>query len=173
MKSYGPGGPRGPPPQIPRSTHSRGVPRQSSQGAPFLILKPPIEVTIMLTQPEFPAHRRRDPLRLAELQAYTEFMNSDRAGRALYELKTSRNVPELDFAILLEDVAGGVDDGFTGCKVIKNHRDRAMVLTVLDTGLRLGEIAGLQVADLQDGWLQVDGKTGERQVPVSPEVLWT
>ena len=47
------------------------------------------------------------------------------------------------------------------------------MLTVLDTGLRLGEIAGLQVADLQDGWLQVDGKTGERQVPVSPEVLWT
>ena len=90
----------------------------------------------MLTQPEFPAHRRRDPLRLAELQAYTEFMNSDRAGRALYELKTSRNVPELDFAILLEDVAGGVDDGFTGCKVIKNHRDRALVLTALDTGLR-------------------------------------
>ena len=73
----------------------------------------------------------------------------------------------------LVDVAGGVDDGFTGCKVIKNHRDRALVLTVLDTGLRLGEIAGLQVADLQDGWLQVDGKTGERQVPVSPEVLWT
>ena len=90
----------------------------------------------MLTQPEFPAHRRRDPLRLAELQAYTEFMNSDRAGRALYELKTSRNVPELDFAILLEDVAGGVDDGFTGCKVIKNHRDRTLVLTALDTGLR-------------------------------------
>ena len=105
MKSYGPGGPRGPPPQIPRSTHSRGAPRQSSQGAPFLILKPSIEVTIMLTQPEFPAHRRRDPLRLAELQAYTEFMNSDRAGRVLYEVKTSRNVPELDFAVLLEDMA--------------------------------------------------------------------
>ena len=61
MKSYGPGGPRGPPLQIPRSTHSRGVPRQSSRGAPFLILKPSIEVTIMLTQPEFPANRRRDP----------------------------------------------------------------------------------------------------------------
>ena len=59
----------------------------------------------MLTQPDFPAHRRRDPLRLAELQAYNEFMNSDRAGRVLYELKTSRNVPELDFAVLLEDVA--------------------------------------------------------------------
>ena len=59
----------------------------------------------MLTQPEFPAHRRRDPLRLAELQAYQEFMNSDRAGRVLYEVKTSRNVPELDFAALIEGVA--------------------------------------------------------------------
>ena len=47
----------------------------------------------MLTQPEFPSHRRRDPVRLAELQVYTEFMNSDRAGRVLYEVKTSRNVP--------------------------------------------------------------------------------
>ena len=59
----------------------------------------------MLTQPDFPSHRRRDPMRLAELQVYTEFMNSDRAGRALYELKTSRNVPELDFTVLIEGVA--------------------------------------------------------------------
>ena len=59
----------------------------------------------MLTQPEFPAHRRREPLRLAELQAYQEFADSDRAGRVLYEVKTSRNVPELDFAVLLEDMA--------------------------------------------------------------------
>ena len=59
----------------------------------------------MLTQPEFPAHRRRDPLRLAELQAYQEFADSDRAGRVLYEVKTSRNVPELDFAALIEGVA--------------------------------------------------------------------
>ena len=74
----------------------------------------------------------------------------------------------------LVDVAGGVDDGFkhfTGCKVLKTQRGKALVLTALDTGLRLGEIAGLQVADLQDGWLLVNGKTGERQVPVSPEVL--
>ena len=59
----------------------------------------------MLTQPDFPSHRRRDPMRLAERQVYTEFMNSDRAGRVLYEVKTSRNTPELDFAVLLEDVA--------------------------------------------------------------------
>ena len=59
----------------------------------------------MLIQPDFPPHRRRDLLRLAELQVYTEFMNSDRAGRVLYEVKTSRNVPELDFTVLIEDVA--------------------------------------------------------------------
>ena len=59
----------------------------------------------MLTQPDFPAHRRRDPLRLAELQAYTQFMNSDRPGRVLYEVKTSRNIPELDFAVLIEGTA--------------------------------------------------------------------
>ena len=74
----------------------------------------------------------------------------------------------------LVDVASGFDGGFehiTGWKVLKNHRDKALVLTLLDTGLRLGEITSLHVADLQDGWLMVNGKTGERQVPVSTEVL--
>ena len=74
----------------------------------------------------------------------------------------------------LVDVASAPDDeveNLSGGKVLKHHRDKALVLTALDTGLRLGEITGLQVADLQDGWLQVNGKTGERQVPVSPEVL--
>ena len=59
----------------------------------------------MLTQPELPSHRRWDSLRLAELQAYQEFADSDREGRVLYEVKTSRNTPELDFAVLLEGVA--------------------------------------------------------------------
>ena len=58
----------------------------------------------MLTRPDFPPHRRRDPLRLAELQVYTEIMNSDRQGRALYEL-TSPNAPQLDFAVAVQDVA--------------------------------------------------------------------
>ena len=58
----------------------------------------------MLTQPKFPPHRQRDPLRLAELQVYTEIMNSDREGRALYEL-TSANAPQLDFAVAVQDVA--------------------------------------------------------------------
>ena len=65
----------------------------------------------------------------------------------------------------LVDVAGGVDDGFTGCKVIKNHRDRALVLTALDTGLRLGEIAGLQVADLQDGWCRWTARPANARYP--------
>ena len=59
----------------------------------------------MLIQPESPPLRRRDPLRLAELQVYNECMQSDRAGRVLYEVKTSLNTPELDFAVWLEDVA--------------------------------------------------------------------
>ena len=59
----------------------------------------------MLTQPDFPSHRRRDPTRLAELQVYIEFINSNRAGRVLYEVKTSRNTPELNFAVMLEGVS--------------------------------------------------------------------
>ena len=59
----------------------------------------------MLIQPAFPPHRRQDPMRLAELAVYTELANSDREGRALYELKTSRGVPELDFNVMIENQA--------------------------------------------------------------------
>ena len=58
----------------------------------------------MLTQPEFPPHRRLDPMRQAELEVYNELAASDYPGRTLYELKTSRAAPELDFAVLLEKV---------------------------------------------------------------------
>lgn len=51
-----------------------------------------------------------------------------------------------------------------------NDRDRAMVAVILDTGLRLGEVAGMVKADLGPGYMRVSGKTGERQVPLSPGV---
>ena len=49
-------------------------------------------------------------------------------------------------------------------------RDRALVLVILDCGLRLGEVANLRQHHVRDGWLVVSGKTGERQVPVSSEL---
>lgn len=53
-----------------------------------------------------------------------------------------------------------------------SRRDRAILMLLLDTGLRVGELAALTPADLhQDqagAWsVQVDGKTGPRVVPVS------
>ena len=54
-----------------------------------------------------------------------------------------------------------------------NARDRVLLLLVLDSGLRLGEVAGLRHADLRGQWLEVSGKVGMRQVPVSPEVMIT
>ena len=54
--------------------------------------------------------------------------------------------------------------------VAHTRRDRAMVLVIMDCGLRLGEVAGLRLNDLRDGWLTVNGKIGARQVPVSPGV---
>ena len=51
-----------------------------------------------------------------------------------------------------------------------NPRDKALVLVVLDSGLRVEEVAGLRRGDLGDGWLVVRGKVGTRRVPVSQEV---
>ena len=49
----------------------------------------------------------------------------------------------------------------------QTDRDQALLLTVLDTGLRVGEVANMRRADVADGWLSVDGKVGQRRVPVS------
>ena len=54
--------------------------------------------------------------------------------------------------------------------VALTRRDRALALVIMDCGLRLGEVVGLRHGDIRDGWLTVYGKTGARQVPVSPTV---
>ena len=54
---------------------------------------------------EFPQNRREDPKRQAEWTVYLEITKSDRPGEALYELKTNRSTPELDYALFVEGVA--------------------------------------------------------------------
>lgn len=46
-------------------------------------------------------------------------------------------------------------------------RDVALITLLIDTGLRIGEVTNLRLQDVdwQQGWLQVDGKTGARVVP--------
>lgn len=57
----------------------------------------------------------------------------------------------------------------------ESRRDRAMVMLALDTGIRLGELAGLRWSDVGPDYIRVGrepgyGKTGERQVPITPRV---
>ena len=58
----------------------------------------------------------------------------------------------------------------------RNRRNYALLLFFLDTGARLGEVAGLGWADLQEegesAWtVRLEGKTGERRVPVSARLM--
>ena len=55
-------------------------------------------------------------------------------------------------------------------RVCSSQRDRAMVALLLDTGIRLGELAGLRWQDIDEDALRVDGKTGPRILPLSPQV---
>ncbi len=66
---------------------------------------------------------------------------------------------------LIEPVA---DDVLRRLLAISSVRDRAIVLLMLDTGLRLSEVAGIRLGDLRpDGTLKVRGKgSRERIVPV-------
>ena len=51
-----------------------------------------------------------------------------------------------------------------------SRRDRAMVALTLDTGVRVGELAGLRWAHVKSKVIQVSGKTGPRLVPTSSQV---
>ena len=51
-----------------------------------------------------------------------------------------------------------------------DNRNRGLVAVVIDTGIRLGEIAGTGKADLGFDHLRVTGKIGDRQVPMPPAV---
>lgn len=50
---------------------------------------------------------------------------------------------------------------------IRKERDAALILVLLDTGIRIGEAANLELDDIEwnDKMLRVHGKTGERDVP--------
>ena len=61
-----------------------------------------------------------------------------------------------------------IDAVWRDCETL---RSRALVALVLDTGLRLGEIAAMHRSDLGEFSLRVTGKIGARQVPVSPGLL--
>lgn len=50
-------------------------------------------------------------------------------------------------------------------------RDTLIVMILLETGMRRGELLGLHLSDFQDGLVKVLGKgRKERRIPVSPEV---
>ena len=51
-----------------------------------------------------------------------------------------------------------------------NDRDRAIILTLSGTGIRVGECKNLVFDDIGEDTIKVRGKTGEREVPLHPIV---
>jgi site-specific recombinase XerD len=52
-----------------------------------------------------------------------------------------------------------------------SRRDRALLSVALDTGARLGELASMTRSSVTLSGIHVEGKTGDRFLPVSPHVL--
>lgn len=48
-------------------------------------------------------------------------------------------------------------------------RDRAILTLLIDTGIRSGELANLQIKDIREEMISVRGKSGHRNVPISEE----
>ena len=55
-------------------------------------------------------------------------------------------------------------------KAADTARDRVLVLLVMACGLRLGELASLRWTDVRDDHLVVNGKVGDRVVPISRSI---
>ncbi len=53
---------------------------------------------------------------------------------------------------------------------VETDQERALVYLLLHTGIRIGEVEGMKVADIVNGELTVDGKTGPRPVTLQPEM---
>jgi len=51
---------------------------------------------------------------------------------------------------------------------LRDGRDKALIYTLLDTGIRVGELLGIRPEDIREEDMLVDGKTGMRAVPISP-----
>jgi integrase len=51
-----------------------------------------------------------------------------------------------------------------------NDRDRAIILVLSGTGIRVGECRNLCFKDIGNDTIKVRGKTGEREVPLHPSV---
>ena len=50
------------------------------------------------------------------------------------------------------------------------NRDRLIIAMFLDGGIRLGEMASIRAGSIQGRWLRIVGKTGERWVPITPDL---
>jgi Site-specific recombinase XerD len=59
---------------------------------------------------------------------------------------------------------------------VLGHRDRTIILVLLETGIRVSELCGLRIQDIHDNYIRVLGKGNkEREVGIAPAVskqLW-
>lgn len=73
--------------------------------------------------------------------------------------------PQLPRVLSTDQVSRLIDQG------CQSRRDRAMVLIILDTGIRLSEVASIDKEQMSPDVLRVNGKRGVREVPITHQVL--
>ncbi len=82
---------------------------------------------------------------------------TERANRPKVEHKRRRYLSEVE----LKAVAGA-------CREV---RDKALILALLDSSARIGEVAGLRLEDLGDDYFMVKGKTGRRRYRCAGRII--
>ena len=55
-------------------------------------------------------------------------------------------------------------------EAVETPQEKALLLFMLNTGVRVGEVEGLKVEHISEGYITVDGKTDVRTVPISPKM---
>lgn len=98
------------------------------------------------------------------------------AARKLYKyinnLKCTHKSKEVNYSEIIteEDNISIIRDG------CENAQERALIAFLHETGVRVGELLGVRLRDIerkeQHAMVRVDGKTGERRVPIVQSLPW-
>ncbi len=102
------------------------------------------------------------------IKRFLDWANDPKGGAA--KIEATANLPRLpkrpELDILSREEIQRIKEA------ADNQRDSLIVRLLADTGIRVGELVGLRVGDMvesgREHYIRVRGKTGPRQVPITP-----
>lgn len=109
-------------------------------------------------QKKDPLLESEDPKAIKERQRFYDYIKEE------VSISYKKRNPDYSNILTDEDARKLLDEGCT------NTMERALVSVLHETGVRVGELLGMRLKDVESkekhGMIRVEGKTGERRIPI-------